>query len=234
MAGTITSLSGLPSWLSMPTLPVSSPPTPDALMAIDREPKRALSRIDDDFAEGMDGVERREGSSGGGGGRVRIKPQSRPRSYHDLLEDFENHEHGKDGSAGPLPLLDDAEPASDSDEKGAAAASLPPPPPPREDTARRSKRFSVPALALQTTSVTARTTAAGAGEEPGSGGGRSKRFSLVLGRSGHGNGRVPQGEALHGSSRDLHGDEGSGGNGKSDLGRGVAASRLTELLRKKS
>ena len=68
----------------------------------------------------------------------------------------------------------------------------------KEDTARRSKRFSLPALALHTTSVTARASMmveddgdvsrdddASAASTPN----RPKRFSIVLspGKSGHGN-----------------------------------------------
>lgn len=48
----------------------------------------------------------------------------------------------------------------------------PPSPSPRENTARRRKRFSLPAVALQTTAVTAHAGGPNAG---------GKRFSLVMG-----------------------------------------------------
>ncbi|KAF8159873.1 hypothetical protein B0H34DRAFT_705183 [Crassisporium funariophilum] len=112
----------------------------------------------------------------------------------------------------------------------------------REDTARRSKRFSLPAVGLHTTSVTARTTeiAGGAGDavpagggeavvgdSPGGvGGGRVRRFSLVLaGRNSH------YGDGVMGKSYiDGHEPEGA------DLGlaKGVAAARLSELLGRKA
>jgi FYVE/RhoGEF/PH domain-containing protein 5/6 len=81
----------------------------------------------------------------------------------------------------------------------------------KEDTIRRNKRFSMPAMALQTTPVTAKAA---------SGIGKSKRFSLVLGR----------GDA--GTRRGAHGvlsqqtDSGS----KRGLGHGPAATKLNEIL----
>jgi hypothetical protein len=45
---TITSLTGFPSWLSMPSLPFPTSQTPEALMEIVREPRRVHGRIDDD------------------------------------------------------------------------------------------------------------------------------------------------------------------------------------------
>ena len=46
----------------------------------------------------------------------------------------------------------------------------------KEDTVRKKKRFSMPALAIQTTNVTAKTNANGTS--------KSKRFSLILGGKG--------------------------------------------------
>lgn len=113
----------------------------------------------------------------------------------------------------------------------------------REDTARRSKRFSLPAIALHTTFVTARTStvADGAsdgpslsregslGDQPPQGMGRSRRFSLISGRGSYydGVGNSP--------TKSLGG--GSGGvedRGGSDLARGLAAARLSELLGRKT
>ena len=59
------------------------------------------------------------------------------------------------------------------DSPGSRGASLPPTPR-KENTARRHKRFSLPAVALQTSPVTARPNVVGEGS--------SRRFSLVLGR----------------------------------------------------
>ncbi|KAJ3806177.1 hypothetical protein F5876DRAFT_50523, partial [Lentinula aff. lateritia] len=96
----------------------------------------------------------------------------------------------------------------------------------REDTVRRNKRFSMPAVALQTTSVVARTQSM----SPESSG---MRFSLVLGgRLGHSTG-IHTGScnehASPSSRRKGGGDENKTQEG-SDLGKGVAASRLNELL----
>ncbi|KAJ3890039.1 hypothetical protein GG344DRAFT_78228 [Lentinula edodes] len=139
----------------------------------------------------------------------------------------------------------------------------------REDTVRRNKRFSMPAVALQTTTVVARTqsmspeTSGMVSREksvafvdsglplgrdqdgkrvtgnkigdllPGMSGTRSKRFSLVLG------GRLGHSTGIHTGGRNEHASPSSrrkgGGDAKktqegSDLGKGVAASRLNELL----
>ncbi|KAJ3742049.1 hypothetical protein DFH05DRAFT_1402751, partial [Lentinula detonsa] len=98
----------------------------------------------------------------------------------------------------------------------------------REDTVRRHKRFSIPAVALQTTSVVARTqnvkrhTGSKLGSLlPGMPGTRSKRFSLVSG------GR-PQ--TASSSSRRIGQNEGHKKQEGTDLGMGVAASKLNELL----
>lgn len=133
----------------------------------------------------------------------------------------------------------------------------------REDTVRRNKRFSMPAVALQTTSVVARTQSMspetsemfsreksgsdlGRDQEgkrvtgskigdllPGMSGTRSKRFSLVLGgRLGHSTGIHTGGRNEHASpsSRRKGGGDGNKTQKGSDLGKGVAASRLNELL----
>ena len=85
--------------------------------------------------------------------------------------------------------------------------------PRREDTARRSKRFSMPAIALHTTPVTARPKTTGEGI--------AKRFSLVLG------GRGTSRERKNGADVD-------GGGPSSTLEdspvRSATAVRLGELL----
>ncbi|KAJ3926886.1 MAG: hypothetical protein NXY57DRAFT_904870 [Lentinula lateritia] len=95
----------------------------------------------------------------------------------------------------------------------------------REDTVRRNKRFSMPAVALQTTSVVARTQSM----SPET----SEMFSLVLGgRLGHSTGIHTGGRNEHASpsSRRKGGGDGNKTQKGSDLGKGVAASRLNELL----
>jgi hypothetical protein len=87
----------------------------------------------------------------------------------------------------------------------------------KEDTARRLKRFSLPAVALQTTSVMARIA-----EVPAASDGRvaahkkGKRFSLVLGKGGG---------PTNGSTVD-----GEGETATRELSKGVAAGKLNELL----
>jgi FYVE/RhoGEF/PH domain-containing protein 5/6 len=162
---------------------------------------------------------------------VRIKNASRPKSYHQILEDFANQESGNLDFVSPTQEGDlDQNQVGNEETPPRHLVSISSSPTRREDTARRSKRFSMPAVALQTTSVTART-ASGVEE-----GGRAKRFSLVLG------GRIGGG---HGASRTTHShlggrlsegiDEGKHSEVKNlgDLGGGVAASRLSDLLKRR-
>jgi FYVE/RhoGEF/PH domain-containing protein 5/6 len=165
-------LSGFPAWqsISMPVLGLPARQA-SALLAVDLGrpgPSRHVSEADD-----------------GGSPRVKIRAPSRPRSYVQILEDFQaqlgtsppvppprlsSAQSGESGTEPPSAsdAEDEADPTpSLSDEHLARGGS----PRRKEDTVRRHKRFSVPAMALQTTPVTAK--AAGA-----------KRFSLVLGRDG--------------------------------------------------
>ncbi|EDR05249.1 uncharacterized protein LACBIDRAFT_303559 [Laccaria bicolor S238N-H82] len=223
---TITSLSSLPSWVSMPALPVDK--QPQALMALDLTPSRDASFDGDATADDREKK-----------GRLRLRPHQRLRSYHQILEDFEeqarlqgekgeeedneegNHEEeGEEAWFTPTPSLASS-PAS-SPRKAR-----------REDTARRSKRFSLPAIALQNTSVTARTTidAGDAGDtsvtasptkEAAGTPGRSRRFSLMLsGRRESGSG-LGQGQGEFESLSDFR------------LSKGVAANKLSELLSRNS
>ncbi|KAF5376571.1 hypothetical protein D9757_008259 [Collybiopsis confluens] len=233
-ADTITSLSHLPSWmsLSVPSLALSSSTSggtrgtrnqskgkeisgPEALMAIDRKRysygseerwQSSGSNIDDNqFTRDsedilVDGIVQpaRLGS------RIKLRPQSasgsRPRSYHDIVDDFNAADASNRISAAFSPLTE----MEDSEESGkltaaygedssllssssavssrrhtivnltasTSSASLSTSSPTstgalplegaliserKEDTLRRNKRFSVPAVALQTTSVVART-----------------------------------------------------------------------------
>ncbi|KAJ7173416.1 hypothetical protein C8R46DRAFT_1215363 [Mycena filopes] len=265
-SNTMSSLSNFPSWLSMPSLPLAS--TTEALMAID-SPGRGARRD----ATGMKYERLRNRGTGDDGGaqyaeqhyvhgeegshvemageRVRVRsPPPRPKSYHQILEDFEEVESARGTST-----TQDANDEEGESGGGSEAGSRPPSTAglgvggvghsselnfgmaPRrerrkEDTARRNKRFSMPAVALQTTSVTARTQGVeesqshggGAGGKAGGGsrvGGRAKRFSLVLGSS-HGQGGG-QGQG-HGQRAGKQGQSEMIG---AELGKGVAAGKLT-------
>lgn len=193
--------------------------------------------------------------------RIRIKPPPRPRSYLQILGDFnEGSPPGSGFTAGQTSYL---EPSSAGVKDGigsftTAGASgylstsmstsgefspesaeltenmlesptspelIPPPrvrwnvsasPKRREDTVRRKKRFSMPALAIQTATVTTKTNSGGNG--------KSKRFSLILG--GRGSSSQPN---LMDNSRlgtNIEEEGTSGGNGF----RGGAVGKLSELL----
>lgn len=201
---TLSGLRSMPSLLLDENLFVP----PSVLMAIDVDSPRCPRRPQSALAVDLPPLplftskERPEG----GVPAARIRAPSRPRSYLQILEDFNDQsEAGSSPAASPatsrfvrgeeascaLDDLDEGEedvgPLEDSasapsDELGPSLA-LPPSSVPRrvtrkEDTVRRRKRFSLPAVALHTTPVTARPNVVGEG--------RSKRWSLVLGnlRSG--------------------------------------------------
>ncbi|KAJ3501401.1 hypothetical protein NLJ89_g9354 [Agrocybe chaxingu] len=179
---TITSLSHLPSWLSMPALPVQR--TPQALMAIDLNSSRDQDLsldIDKHIEEGgyIDERDRRA--------RVKVRSHQRIRSYQQILEDFQEQarimkqekaarqrrppgpsEDGEEEDAGDDAgdEMDEQQDQIDDIYFTPTHSALPSPvssprkPQRREDTARRSKRFSLPAIALHATSVTARTSTA--------------------------------------------------------------------------
>ena len=238
---TMNSLTGFPSWMSMPSLLLPTSQTPEALMALDREPRRSrvLHRIDD---EDGDEISHREGSGGGGGagaevganGRIRVKViPPRPRSSYEIFDD-----HGPGGvtvagggGAAEAEGEDSIMVGSELDLSRQLLSASPGSSSRRveeeeEDTARRNKRFSMPAVAVQTTSVLARTAVV-EGEREGGIGGRTKRFSLVLGGRvyGHGHGHG------HGAQMDpVGGSRGGHGKGNFDLGKGIAAIKLSELL----
>lgn len=207
----IASLSAL-----LPSPSRAAPTPPQALMAIDtRRQSMDASRLtkEPDESKLVTGDQKE---------RIRLKSSpSRPRSYHQIVEDFERR---FDVSA-PVVEETDAE-AEDRDWQDENGDATPCPSPsnchtvtnitneiPKEDTIRRMKRFSMPAVALHTTVVTTRTqgTSGGASTSEG-GGGRSKRFSLVL------NGRT-----LRTPSRR---------SPQTPLSNGEAAGKLNELLDK--
>ena len=202
----------------MPSLLLAEGNTPSALMAIPLDsPKRPFSRLEDpsptrSVVDVSDDPPRRPA--------VRMKAPSRPRSSIQILEDFNENNQKPPSIISESPnasqfstrfdgssfILDERE--EDGPNEASAASIVPnttsvPPSPRREDTARRHKRFSLPALALQTTPVTARPNIVGEG--------KSKRFSLMLGKSGLSN-ALPPGD-LSGSSA-----------------HGIAAGKLSELL----
>ena len=216
-------LTGFPSWLSMPSfaLPTQGS-TPDALMAIE-SPKRSLHRIDDHDNNSEDIFRDADGQRGTPTPRIRMKSSvTRPRSYHLILEDFQGLEQGRRDSHATVRTGYSVNEREETENEAAVETesttsslgpvdSQPSTSWRKEDTARRRKRFSLPAIALQTTSVTARPNATGDG--------RSKRFSLVLG--GRSSGRQGQSEVQCDEEQTL---------GKGDLGSGVAAVKLGELL----
>ncbi|KZT01190.1 uncharacterized protein LAESUDRAFT_731561 [Laetiporus sulphureus 93-53] len=236
-------LSGLKS---MPSLVFDR--TPSALMAIDvdspRSAKRVLARIDDEhgMADSAD--------AGPSVSAIRVKPSARPRSYIHILEDF--HEFGetsappsastsfsryssmiggRDGhceeeevAAVESAFTEMESPSRTTTGTGTTTESSFPPTPKRENTVRRHKRFSLPAIALQTNPVHARSNLVGEGS--------ARRISLVLGKG------EPLGHARADGDGDVGADgdgDGSGDGGGEERGRrasghGIAAGMLTELL----
>ncbi|KAH9830475.1 uncharacterized protein C8Q71DRAFT_367665 [Rhodofomes roseus] len=213
-AGTTHSHLTLSGLKSMPSLVLGDHrlSSPAALLAVDLElesPKRVLTRIEDESVYG--GADAGEGMDDTDGApavpAIRIRPTARPRSYVQILEDFREHEHGtpspsrsrfgtpagdeslltldspRDGQMLEVPADDGASLAT-TDSPRRAGSSLPPTPR-KENTARRHKRFSLPAVALQTSPVTARPNVVGEGN--------SRRFSLVLGRGSNVHAQEPSG-----------------------------------------
>ncbi|KAF9451161.1 hypothetical protein P691DRAFT_400037 [Macrolepiota fuliginosa MF-IS2] len=263
---TITSLSKLPSWVSMPSLPTQGS-QPQALMvdldlSLDLDSEDAPN-ANNPLESGIIRSEERE-IEGGKGGRVRLKSQSRPKSYHQILEDFQYVQQGRQPGgfpASPSALIDSAieenpeSIASEGEDGGGYDPTLPlprsvdwssqPNPSPRrrkEDTARRSKRFSLPAVALHTTNITARTTSMASGGSSGTGNGGNGHSSGISGANGSSGKENANGIGVHesgvvGRLRRLSLVSGARGPvASSDTAAStddsVAASKLTELLAK--
>jgi len=229
----------------MPALPVQN--QPHALMAIDLNSSRDLSPAPVSRRNSGNIVEDKERRA-----RMRVKSHQRLRSYQQIVEDF--HEQARAASQQEEGDEEDDKFGGEDDEDSdvffspAQSTTASPHASPRkqrkEDTARRLKRFSLPAIALHATNVTARTTEIGSDTSAaledrtsGSGGMPSpaksnKRFSLVLaGRNSHysdGNG-AGDGSRPHSAVISKHASEEAGDAG---LGTGVAAAKLAELLRK--
>ena len=141
-------------------------------MALD-SPKRSLHRIDDrdghDEDDSGDVFKDADGRAGTPTPRMCKKSSvTRPRSYHHILEDFQDHEQ-EPNSESWHPTMEakslafHQEEADNGEAESVTAASpsqglvisQPSTPQKKEDTARRHKRFSLPAIALQTAPVTA-------------------------------------------------------------------------------
>ncbi|KAF5332282.1 hypothetical protein D9611_008166 [Ephemerocybe angulata] len=232
----ITSLSKMPSWFSMPSIP-TEPAQPQALMAIDSHHGPDASTFE---FERPRSPEEKEPP-----GVIRLRPHQKLKSYHEILEDFEAHERGDPFEEVASPAREDpGEWVSDVDDEERREeylrSRLFTPTPPhslapspqtspmkrKEDTVRRRKRFSLPAVALQTTQVTARAslviedeTDETDSETPS----RPRRFSLVLSPSKSGYGiRNSVSEAVREE------DEGEG------AGKSLAADKLSELLNRRT
>ncbi|KAL1696757.1 hypothetical protein GGG16DRAFT_85229 [Schizophyllum commune] len=211
--GTLSSLTNLPSWMSTPILPLAPASAPDALMAIDRDPatprraRRSVASISEDVVD-------LSSSPTAEGGALRRRSFQRPRSYHQILEDFDAAAQGHDVARDVVMEEEQGGEAEEEEEVPTAMR--------REDTARRHKRFSLPAVALHTTSVTARTTEVKESGKGGPSGVRGKRFSLVL------SGRHGKSAGASGRKGDSPAEDEAEANG--ELGRGVAAGKLSELL----
>ncbi|KAL0063486.1 hypothetical protein AAF712_009579 [Marasmius tenuissimus] len=188
-----------PSWLSMPSLPLSSfiagpasvpAPSPSpGLRSVEETPQSPRQAVYDlESGEEDEEVKDRRRN------RVVKTPSSsvnRPRSYHQILEDFLVAEQGgRSTDGGEESAMLNPNPNPNPNPKLKREVSFAPSLAPsvasskrhtvvhipgreqsqmllgevngrREDTARRNKRFSLPAVALQTTSVTTRTAVQG-------------------------------------------------------------------------
>ena len=264
--GTTNSLSEFPKWRSVRVSNVGedalASSASSALLAVDFGPQREASQPEREPS--LDNLLGQNPSP-----RVRIKPPSRPRSYLQILEDFNGGGPSGSGfSAGQRSILEvssigmndgigaltaagasgylstsmstsgefspeSAEPVEDVVESPTSPEFSPPlrvrwsvsaSPKRKEDTVRRKKRFSMPALAIQTTTVTAKTDPNGAG--------KSKRFSLILG--GKGSSSQPNlMESRLDTNLEEEGEGGDGGGG-GGLGSGTAIGKLSELLARAS
>ncbi|KAI9513081.1 hypothetical protein F5148DRAFT_1158583 [Russula earlei] len=233
-------LSNFPSWQSTPALALTRPPS--LLMAFDRGSSNRELVGTDDAADGNarrpdlyteDGREKDESTHP----VIRLRPASRPRSFIQILEDFQEEnlqvtpspstshfsaqtDESADVVKRSTNLLSSGSSAPSVTSLSAAPTSLPTSSVTRiEDTARRQQRFSLPIVGLQTTPVTARANAKGEG--------LGKRFSLVLG-----GGRTVRGpKSTHAHAPGLNQEIGDGTVKQSrSTGHGVAALWLTDLL----
>ncbi|KAI0801348.1 hypothetical protein C8Q74DRAFT_1192978 [Fomes fomentarius] len=227
-AGTTHSHFTLSGLKSMPSLLLNNDVTsntPSALMAIDLDsPKRVLTRIEDESYSPSPSEE----PSSPAVAAMRLKPAQRPKSYIQILEEFEAQEREASPAASPRAsrfsersTMDDLderdEEVLDKDGQEAelpnafASAGSQPSTPRKENTARRHKRFSLPAVALQTSPVTTRPSSDGGSKAHG------HRFSLVLGKGG-------------GVSHQSEPGAGERSPTRTPFRHSMAAGRLNELL----
>ena len=263
--GTTNSLSEFPEWRSVRISnageDVLASSASSALLAVDLGPQREPSYTDREPS--LDGP----GLGRGASPRIRIKPPSRPRSYLQILEDFnqgtppgsvftpgqrsnlEPSSAGISGSFGALtaagaggylstsfstsgePSPESAGPTEEVFESPTSPEFSPLPrvrwsisdsPKRKEDTVRKKKRFSIPALAIQTTTVTAKTNVSGTG--------KSRRFSLILGVRGSAS-QPNLTESKLGANIE---EEVGGSGGGSGFRNGAAVGKLSELLARSS
>jgi FYVE, RhoGEF and PH domain containing 5/6 len=248
-SATMSTLSNFPTWqsVSTPALALSNIASKQAsaLLAsdFDTPSKRMPSNAYEGDAEDVFAAPEAEWNGGTPPSpsrlpRIRVRqPSQRPKSYVQILEEFTEeaqaqsqdcptpHTGGSGRAIAPSMsrttsalsaqtaatsvLSLETDPTEASEE---ASSSGSPRPTRREDTIRRHKRFSMPAMALQTTSVMVKPTTTGEG--------KSKRFSLVLGRSG-GTRKAVKGKGP---------SDGEEGRRSKGLAQGAAASKLSELL----
>ena len=257
--GTTNSLSEFPEWRSVRISNAGedalASSTSSALLAVDLGPQRESSHTHREPSLDNPALNRNASP------RIRIKPPPRPRSYLQILGDFNegspsepgftasrtsdlepssvgvNNEIGGLATAGASGYLSTSistsgefspasgEPTENVFESPTSPELSPPPkvrwsvsasPKRREDTVRKKKRFSMPALAIQTTTVATRTS--------GGGNGKSRRFSLILG----GRGSSSQPNLTENSRLGANIEEG-GSNGGGGFG-GSAVGKLSELL----
>lgn len=256
--GTVNSLPEFPEWRSVRISntgeDIFASSASSALLAADLSPQRESSHTDRETSFDSPALSRNASP------RIRIKQPPRPRSYLQILEDFDKG--GPPGSGFPAGQASNLENSSvgvhnNTSRLSAGGAggfpstsvltlgevssgeghtedvfesptspeySLPQrvrwsvsvSPKRREDTIRKKKRFSMPALAIQTTTVTTKTNT--------NGNGRPKRFSLSLG----GRGSSSQPNLMESGGMGTNAEEvRSGGGSKVRTG---AAGKLSELL----
>ena len=209
-----TTRSMLPTWVSMPSLPTQG-----------SQPQALMQMADADIS--MDGLEisgpyisaSALGTSdlqSSRRGHARLRLTTRPKSYHQIPEDF-GHQSGIPSSLSTL--LDSAieeNPESSESDSGSIVGepyfdamplstrssvkffSQPPSPSrrKREDIVKRSKRFSLPAIALHPTNVTTRT------------------MSVITDPSGSGSSSSGNGNGSGGASKSTRIDNAGGAMGR--------------------
>lgn len=187
-------------------------------------PNRALHRIDD--------REDDNGEEGYANGqpetpipRMRMKSPRRPRSYYQIPEDFQSAETGLSDAGGSPPMITrqhkgllrgrtkdeiTEEPRTITNSSPSRQSFDEPITSRKEDTARRHKRFSLPAVALHTAPVTVQPSPSPAGNQ------KSLLF-VPAGRSGD---RQAQSEVSYDGQRLADNEPDNGG----------VVAKLSELL----